>query len=445
MNKARLIEILSEWNFWGKGLDIGIVRRDYLTRIINFLEGRVNKIISLYGVRRSGKSYILRQVADFLSEKYGENNVLYINFEEVYLKKNLDTLINSYNAFLEIVKPDKKPFLILDEVQEIPEWERFVRSIHEKNQARIIVSGSSAKLMSEELSTLLAGRDIPIEVYPLSFKEYLHFNNIKIENQLDLITKKSQMLQLLWRYLELGGFPEVTLEKNVELKKEILKRYFETILIKDVQRRFRIKDTSTLENIAFYYLSNVSSLISYTKTAKTLKIPTTTLTRYSKHLQTSRMIFFIDKLTLKPKEKLISLKKVYAIDNGLPKTIGIKTTEKIGSLLENLVAIELQRRYKKPTYEINYYRDYQQREVDFTIKEGLKIKQLIQVTYASNLDEIEKRELRNLIKARETLNCKNLLIITWDLEDQIIYKGEKIKLKPIWKWLLKQTKNETTF
>lgn len=149
------------------------------------------------------------------------------------------------------------------------------------------------------------------------------------------------------------------------------------------------------------------------------------------------MIFFIPRFSFKIKEKELSPRKVYSIDLGLANILGFRLIENIGKYMENLVAINLISRFRPPLSNIFYFKDSQQHEVDFIIKENLKIKQLIQVTYASSLDEIEKRELRSLIKASNLLHCNNLLIITWNLEDEIKFKEKKIKFIPLWKWLLK--------
>jgi predicted AAA+ superfamily ATPase len=158
--------------------------------------------------------------------------------------------------------------------------------------------------------------------------------------------------------------------------------------------------------------------------------------RLSKFISTSRMLFFIEKFSFGARERLASPLKVYSIDTGLSNVIGFRFMENIGKCMENLVAVELQRKFRKPIHEIFYWKDYQQHEVDFVIKEGLEIRQLIQVTYASNKDEIEKREIRSLIKASELLKCKDLLVITWDFEDEIRYEDKIIKFLPLWKWLL---------
>jgi len=435
MKREDLIAVLADWNFWGKGLESGISRKIYTKKIYEILFSETNKIISIFGVRRGGKSFILREVSKYLVEKFGAKNVLYINFEEVRLEKTLETLLDAYYAYLEIIRPTMKPFLLLDEIQEIIGWEKFVRSLNEKNEAKIIVAGSSAKLMSEEFATLLAGRDIAIEVFPLNFFEFLEFKGFPINSYEEAVIYKTEVLRKLREYLEFGGFPEVVLEKNENIKKEILKRYYETILIKDVKSRFKLRESGYIEKLTNFYLTNISSQISFNKLSKILNIPVKTVERFSKFVSTSRMLFFIEKFSFGARERLASPLKVYSIDTGISNVIGFRFMENFGKCLENLVAVELQRKFGKPTYEISYWKDYQQHEVDFVIKQGLDIKQLIQVTYASSKDEIEKREIRSLIKASELLKCKDLFIITWDFEDNIKYDDKVIKILPLWKWL----------
>jgi len=436
MRKEEIISILSEWNFWGKGLDTGRERTFYLKRILSFLEG-VEKVISVYGVRRSGKSFLLRQVAKELSEKLGKNNVLYVNFEEVRFGSNeVNMLVEIYDAYREFIRPDKKPLLILDEVQEINEWERFVRSLHEKNEARIIVSGSSARLMSEDLATLLSGRDIPIEVFPLSFREFLEFKGTEVKSERDMIIKKFEIIQKLREYFEFGGFPEIVLESDEERKKAILRRYFETILVKDVERRFRVREKEKLEFLANFYITNISSPVTYTSVSKILNLPKKTVERFSSYLATSRALFFISRFSPTLKEQERAARKVYSIDTGMSNAVGFRIFENYGKTMENVVAVELLRRFStSPTVRI-YYLKVDEKEVDFVIKEGMRIKQLIQVSYVSSRDEISRREIDSLLKASKELKCNDLIVITWDVEDQITVNGKIVKLVPLWKWLL---------
>ena len=380
---------------------------------------------------------MLRQVAKELSEKIGKNNVLYVNFEEVRLGSNdIKMLVEIYDAYREFIRPDKKPLLILDEVQEIKEWERFVRSLHEKNEARLIVSGSSAKLMSEDLATLLSGRDIPIEVFPLSFREFLEFKGVEASSEKDIIIRKFEIIQRLREYFEFGGFPEVVLEDEEEKKKAILRRYFETILVKDVERKFRVREKEKLEFLANFYITNVSSPITYTSVSKILNMPKKTVERFSSYLAASRALFFISRFSPTLKEQEKAARKVYSIDTGMSNAVGFRIFENYGKTMENIVAVELLRRFStSPTVKI-YYLKVNEKEVDFVIKEGMRIKQLIQVSYISSKDEISKREVDALLKASEKLKCNDLIIVTWDVEEQIEINGKIMKLVPLWKWLL---------
>ena len=438
MQESKILEVLSSWNFWGEGLNTG-VERDISKKITNFVFG-VNKIISIYGVRRSGKSYILRQVAKKLSEDYGKENILYVNFEDAGFPTKLtkEFLLKIYEVYRKYIRPKKKPVLILDEIQEVDGWEKFVRTLNEKDEAFVIISGSSAKIMSEELATILSGRSIDMEIFPLSFSEFLKFK--QFENFYDFKTLK----ELLFEYVRCGGFPEVVLEENQEKKREIVIGYFQTIILKDVMKRFKPRNEEFLEALARFIVSNVSGYLSYRNVSKTLKIPLKTVERYSKYLNIARLYISLKRFSLSIKEQEKSPRKIYLIDNSFHTALGFKVSENIGKLMENLVAIELFRRksYYHRSWELYYLKTGNDYEVDFLIKEGLKVKQLIQVTYANSFDEIKHREIRALLKAKEIFKEDNpeLLIITWNYEDkkELSWFGRsgRIRFIPLWKWLL---------
>ncbi|MFQ6056619.1 MAG: ATP-binding protein [Methanosarcinales archaeon] len=346
-------------------------------------------------------------------------------------------MLKVFEAYKEIVRADKKPLIVLDEVQEVKNWEKFVRSVHEKDEAKIIVTGSSSKLMSEEFATLLTGRTIEIKLFPLSFAEFLKFNNIEIKEQFEALIKKEELIKLLREYVEFGSFPEVTLESNEKLKKEIARKIYEDSLFKDVAKRYRIRNIVKLETLAKYYLSNISSPITFNRISKFLKLPVKTVELYSKYLETSNLLFFLKRFSFSVKMQENSPRKVYAVDVGLPNTIGFRFLENYGKLMENIVTIELLRKkfYFSPLFEVYYYKA-NDKEVDFVLKEGLKIKQLIQACYNIEDFNVKERELNALVKASKELKCKNLLVITWDYESVEEFKNKKIKFLPLWKWLL---------
>jgi len=169
---------------------------------------------------------------------------LIINFEEQAFAETLDfnLLIKVYESYRNILEPDRTPVIILDEIQEIPKWEKFVRSLQEKNEARIIVTGSSSALLSGEFATVLTGRTVEINMHPLSFNEYFAFFGLQFKKKADLILKKKQVLKMLRQYMEFGGFPEIALEINDTLKSEITRKIYDDILFKDIVKRWSIKN-----------------------------------------------------------------------------------------------------------------------------------------------------------------------------------------------------------
>jgi predicted AAA+ superfamily ATPase len=259
---------------------------------------------------------------------------------------------------------------------------------------------------------------------------------MEVKSERDIIIKKFEIIQKLREYFEFGGFPEVVLESDEERKKAILRRYFETILVKDVERRFRVREKEKLEFLANFYITNISSPVTYTSVSKILNLPKKTVERFSSYLATSRALFFISRFSPTLKEQERAARKVYSIDTGMSNAVGFRIFENYGKTMENVVAVELLRRFStSPTVRI-YYLKVDEKEVDFVIKEGMRIKQLIQVSYVSSRDEISRREIDSLLKASKELKCNDLIVITWDVEDQITVNGKIVKLVPLWKWLL---------
>ncbi|MEM7814630.1 MAG: ATP-binding protein, partial [Candidatus Aenigmatarchaeota archaeon] len=436
MKKEEILEILMDWNFWKKDMDTGILRKKYLEKVKRFL--KTNMVIALIGVRRAGKSFLMMQIAkNLIEEGIDPREILIVNFEDRrFTDFSIELLDEIFETYLEFIKPKSKPYIFLDEVHKVENWERWVRTFQELRKCKIIISGSTSKLLKSSLASLLTGRHLDLIIFPLDFKEFLSFKNLEIKDKLDLINKKIEIKSLVREYCEFGGFPEVVLSTS---KKEILLNYFEDIITKDIVLRYRIKKVRELISLARFYLTNISNPITYTSLEDSLKITADTIEKFSSYMEESFLIFFVSRFSKKVKEVEKSPRKVYCTDIGLANAIGLRFSENIGKIIENLVAVELKKQsFINPLVEIFYFKDYQQNEVDFVLKEGLKIKQLIQVTYASGKDEIEKREIKALIKASEELKCKNLLVITWDYEDEIKVKNKRIVFKPLWKWLLEE-------
>ncbi len=431
MRKEEILEILSDWNFWAKEIDTGFKREDYIRKLIPLIT-ETNQIVCIAGIRRSGKSTIIRQLAKELG---ADINTLIVNFEdERFIQRDLKLLRDIYDTYLEKVKPDKKPIIFLDEIQNIPEWERFARGVHERKEARLIISGSSSKLLSAELATLLTGRNITFFAYPLSFKEFLKFKGIPATTEIEVLAKRVEIKRALDEYMEFGGFPEVVLSTD---KKRILLGYFETIITKDTIERFNIREREKIKTLSKFYLTNIASPVSFQKVSTFLNIPHATVDRFSDYIQTACLVFFIKKFSFSMKDQEKAQRKVYSIDSGLSNVIGFRFSKNSGKLMENIVANELRiRQTFDPMIEIYYYKDTAGKEVDFVIKEGLKVKELIQVCDDISDMETKERELKGLLRAMDELNLKSGLVITEDFEGEENFKNKEIIYKPLWKWLL---------
>lgn len=434
MDKNEIITILEDWNFWKKPLETGIPRFFYLEKLKKLL--LTDQIIIITGARRSGKSFIMRQLAKELIQKgVDKNQILIINFEDPrFIELNPEVLQQIYETYLEFLGPKDQPYIFLDEIQEVQKWEKWVRTMHELKKAKIILSGSNAKLLSRELATLLTGRHLDITVFPLSFKEFLDFNSLELKDELDLVSKKIEIKRLMRNYLEFGSFPEVVIQKE---KKEILLAYFEDILNKDLVRRYKIRKSEKLKALIKFYLANPSSLITFSSLEKSLKISADTIEKFSNYFETAYLTFFLKRFSFKFKEQEKSPRKIYAIDTGLINTIGFRFSQNLGKLAENVVFLELKRKaFLNPFLELYYWKDERHREVDFLLKEKLRINNILQVCWNIEDEETRKRKIESLIKAMKEFQLNEGLIITEDDEVKEKIKGRLIKFIPLWKWLL---------
>lgn len=444
MLKDAIIAVLSRWNFWTNIPETG-KERSQLQQALKYLGSKANKVVVISGVRRSGKTVLTRQVVKRLIEEgHDEKSTLIINFEDPSFSEEFDLkhLQSTYEAYLEIMQPSMQPVVILDEIQEIPKWEKFVRSLQERNEARIIVTGSSSALMSGEFSTVLTGRTLEINMYPLSFREFLDFSGMELGTPSDIILQKDEIIRNLKGYEESGGFPEVVIETSSELKFLILRKIYEDILYKDIVKRWSVRSIDKLEFLGTYYLTNISSPITFNRISKFIKMPVKTVETYSKYLEASNLVFFIKRFSFSLKEQENSPRKVYSIDTGLANSIGFRFQANYGKFIENTVAAQLLRkRSDNPFIDVYYWKDYQHWEVDFVVKEGLGVRQLIQVCYDIDNFNTKERELKAILKASKELECDNLLVITWDHEGEEDLKGKKIEFVPLWKWLLGQERH----
>jgi len=434
MDKNELFSILNDWNFWRKEIETGIARKAYVERFKAL--SKSNQVITVTGPRRAGKSFLMRQMgAELMSQGVKKENLLYANFEDPRFTsldtKLMDEIFSTYKEFL---APKGEFYLFLDEIQEIEQWEKWVRMMHELKKAKLVIFGSNAKLLSRELGTLLTGRHLDLSVFPLSFKEFLGFNGIQKLDKLSLVAHEADIKGLLRKYVEWGSFPEVALS---EQKKEILLNYFEDLVTKDLLRRFKIRKPQAMKSLIKYYLSNVGNLTTFSSTEKFLKISADTVEKFSGYFEDVYLIFFLKRFSFKVREQEKSPRKVYSIDTGLCNAVGFRFSENIGKLVENIVFLELRRRQAlHPEMEMYYWKDEHHREVDFVVKQGKNVGELIQVCWNLNDPKTKNREIRSLAKAMDELNKNEATIITEEYEAVEDVKGKKITYAPLWRWLL---------
>lgn len=430
--------------------------KEYITdfqnkEIPSFIERKLkisetNKIVSIIGPRRAGKTYFLFQIMKHLLDRGIEKNqILHLNFEDTRL------LNTDYMEIREILKlqyqlypSEKKDFyLFIDEPQNIDKWEHAVRSLHDEG-IRIFITGSSSKILSKEIATSLRGRSSPYVILPFSFEECLKLKNI-IYNINKLGTKgKSNLLRYLEDYINFGGFPEILKEDNIEEKLKLINNYFELIVYKDIIERHNIKNSRLIKWLIKAIISSSSNELSINKIYKTLKsqgikASKNTLYNYLSLIEDAFFAFQLPKFSYSERKKDFSLSKVYINDTSFIKLV--ENNKDLGRKMENMVFLGLFRN-KKTLEEISYWKNVQQEEVDFIISNSKKVERLIQVCYDISDLDTKKRELKALVKASEELKCKNLLVITFDYEGEETFEWfgtrRKVKFMPVWKWLLNE-------
>ena len=422
MKEAKVRSYIEDW--YTKKLP-SLVERELSVKPVK------DKVISIVGPRRAGKTFYFYQLM-----RRNKESCLYLDFEDSALVDvKFDEVLDVINLFTEIT--GKVPTdIFLDEVQRVEKWETMVRTLLNRGSYRIFVTGSSSKLLSREVATQLRGRSLTYFLFGFSFREFLKAKGINLGEVLSGV-EKAKIKNLLREYLEFGSFPEIVLKED---KEKILKEYHDTIFFKDFVERHELKSFDVAKFVFSQVLQSFSHEFSVNRLVNLLKssgirMGKNTVYDYVEKLQDTLAVFFVKKYSEKISLRESWPRKVYVCDTGLSKVI--RFSADFGRLMENVVFIEELRRINdNPLLEIFYWKDRQQNEVDFVLKEGLKIKQLIQVTYANGKDEIGRREIRALLKASEELRCKDLLIITWDYDDELEIGNEKIKFIPLWKWLI---------
>ena len=377
---------------------------------------KTGQIVVISGIRRSGKSTLLRQFSMLYK------NFHYINFDDDRL---LEFSLGDFSTLMlvyEKISPGTK-VIFIDEIQNIAGWERFIRRIHDDGY-KVFLTGSNAKLLSAELGTHLTGRYIKITLYPFSFREVLRFRSVSV----DRITekKKARILAEFDRYLTFGGFPEYLKYADPEY----LKRTYDDILFRDIIGRFGIREVKAFRQLAHYLFTNMANMASYNALKKALGFKSVVSVRdYVGFLEEAFLVFEIFKYDYSLKKQYVNDKKIYVIDNGMRNAVAFQFSDDRGRLLENCVFIELLRR-NAPVY---FFKNTG--ECDFVTEDHGKVTAALQVCYELS-QKNRDRELDGLTSAMLTLGIKNGIILTYHQKETIGHNGFSLHVLPVWQWLL---------
>ncbi len=430
--KQDIMRILADWNVWWEKNEVPQnllgQKRGISNELIDLMELKEIKIIT--GVRRSGKSTILYQIIQHLLNKsVPSKNILLLNFEDAALAHYSPDEI--YESYLSELNPAFDNFVFIDEVQRKEGWENWIRKKYDlKHATNFVVTGSSASLLKKEYSTLLTGRNISEEVFPLSFREFLDFSGIHVDNAEIISTEtRSKVLFNLKKYLEWGGFPEIFFT-NENYKRRLLNHYFEDIIYKDIVDRYGTNSVKTKE-LGVYLLTNIANPLSLRNARNALGFGLETISDYIAYMVEAYLLYAVPIYSPSLKIQSANPKKIYCIDTGLRNAVSFKFSEDVGRLAENAVFVEL-KRHKQDVY---YWKN-NIGEVDFIVKDGLWPVEAIQVCWNLDDERTKKREVRALWSAMTEFDLDKGFIITEDTEGLEEIDGKQIYFIPMWKWFL---------
>lgn len=415
MEKDTIKILIAEYQ--QKATEVSFMERNYK------IENNLNYVFT--GLRRAGKSYMMYNIIrQLLDSGYSKQEMLYFNFEDDRIAtieaKDLDKIKLCYHEMYE-----SKPIFFLDEIQIVDYWEKFARRLADQGY-RVFVTGSNAKMLSNEIATTLGGRFMIKNIFPYSFPEFLLSQGIDISDKNFIYKHRNDIIRLYETYFRFGGLPELS---KISDKRSWLSNLYQKIFLGDIITRYQVRNSFALQILIRKLSESIKQPISYNRLAHITsssgkKISTDTVIDYLEYMKESWLIFSVENIAAKLADKF-SNRKYYFTDNGI---LNLFLIDPLTALLENQVALELRRLYGSDVY---YYHNGV--EVDFFVLE----KQLaIQVSYSIKNIETRKREMIALLKMAKHINVSDMLILTKDEEDIIEDGGYRIKVIPVWKWLL---------
>lgn len=428
---AAMSRILLEWN--QLPIPVSSERRNDLEALVK------PPITAIIGPRRAGKTWLCYQAIESLLKKnIPRKNIVFISLEDERLHPllgdELTYLLDVQRELFSLLNT-QEIYCFVDEIQNAPNWSKWVRRITDQNpRLHVIVTGSSAKLLGTEIATELRGRAKVVSLFPYSWREYLTSQKWDMETLKNIRhhPQKPDMMRLYHDFELLGGFPGI---RKTENPRESLQEYYRSMFARDMIERFAIKNIPLFEDFLKLQISRFSSLSSISNLEMELrsfghKCGKQTLLNYLGYAREILLLFEVHLFSPKVKNQLLYPRKIYGVDQGLLNAIRFSVTEDRGRILENMVFLELKRRGK----DIFYFS--QKNECDFIIRENSKIISAIQVCYSLDSIKTKTREVKGLTEAMEALKCPLGMILTHDQFDEIKMGKIKIVVQPFWYWAL---------
>jgi len=411
---------------------------ELVTRNKEFSEVR-GKADVVIGMRRAGKTWFCYQkIKELIASGIIKEKILYLNFEDDRL---LEFAVNHFQEILDVYfgkYPEHRSdrcFFFFDEIQRIDQWELFIRRLLDTENLQIFITGSSSKLLGSEIATSLRGRSLAVEIFPFSFEEFLKFHKLFQDLPKTFGANTASVLRKAAKdYLEVGGFPEVqNLERNLRI--EVLQGYIDSVLLKDIIERHKVSNVLVLKHLVRHVMNSAGGQFSVNKffnTMQSMEIKSTknSLYEYLDHLTDAFLFYKVPIHSRSEKSRLINPAKIYTIDTGLLNAMGFRNSYNYGRLLETMVFMHLRR----GGHDVEYVTTKDGYEADFLARHRISGEtQLIQVCWEMSDKKTFERELRGLKSAMDDLSLSTGTIVTWDDETVI---DNKIKVIPVWKWLL---------
>jgi predicted AAA+ superfamily ATPase len=428
-SREKLKKVLYEWSEFNIP---ELCRRDF---DVNMLKSK--EILSIIGARRAGKTFLCYQMIKELRRSNPAENIIYINFEDerLYPFKG-DELSIMLDVCREIfsVNMDKKLFLFVDEIQNVQGWSKWARRITDQNQnIKLVITGSSSRLLSKEIATELRGRTLSWQVFPFSFSEYLRMRGKDISGKNILYSKERPVIKRYFNeYISTGGFPAVLQSEN---PRDLLREYYNVMFYRDLVERYSIENIRLLEDYLTLLIDQTACSFSISATAKKLtefghSFSKNTLTNYTKYAQEAFLVFEAKKYSFKVREQMRAPKKLYVVDHGLVQAVRFSFQDNYGRMMENMAYIELKRKGK----EVYYYKG--KHECEFIVVESGRVAEVMQITKSISDVRVREREISGIREAMKYFKLRKGLVLTEDENEEIRAEEGKILIEPLWYWLL---------